>query len=64
MRLCVTRSAPVAALNPSTIQMDRSQMHRDNQRPARAPAVKPSRENVINLMDALRRSVAAERGKA
>jgi Ku protein len=30
-------------------------------RPAQVPAVKPSRENVVNLMDALRRSVAAER---
>jgi DNA end-binding protein Ku len=30
-------------------------------RPAHAPAVKPSRENVVNLMDALRRSIAAER---
>jgi DNA end-binding protein Ku len=29
-------------------------------RPAQ-PAVKPSRENVVNLMDALRRSIAAER---
>jgi non-homologous end joining protein Ku len=29
--------------------------------PAHAPAVKPSRENVINLMDALRRSIAADR---
>ncbi|MBO4226849.1 hypothetical protein GRB70_31160 [Bradyrhizobium neotropicale] len=30
-------------------------------RPAPPPAVKPSRENVVNLMDALRRSLAAER---
>jgi DNA end-binding protein Ku len=30
-------------------------------RPAHAPAVKPSRENVISLMDALQRSIAAER---
>jgi DNA end-binding protein Ku len=30
-------------------------------RPASAPAVKPSQENVVNLMDALRRSIAAER---
>jgi DNA end-binding protein Ku len=30
-------------------------------RPALGPAVKPSHENVVNLMDALRRSVAAER---
>jgi DNA end-binding protein Ku len=30
-------------------------------RPAQARAVKPLRENVVNLMDALRRSVAAER---
>jgi DNA end-binding protein Ku len=29
--------------------------------PVHAPTVKPSRENVINLMDALRRSIAAER---
>jgi hypothetical protein len=29
-------------------------------RPAQAPAVKPSRENVVNFMDALRRSVAAD----
>ena len=29
-------------------------------RSPRPPAVKPSRENVINLMDALRRSVAAQ----
>jgi DNA end-binding protein Ku len=29
--------------------------------PVHAPAVKPSRENVVNLMDALRRSIAAER---
>jgi DNA end-binding protein Ku len=31
------------------------------ERPAPTPAVKPSRENIINLMDALRRSLAAER---
>jgi hypothetical protein len=69
MRLCVTGSAPVAALNPSTIQwIDRRyaglpvlSQHRDSQRPTQAPAVKPSRENVVNLMGALRRSVAAER---
>ena len=30
-------------------------------RPAHVPAVKPSQENVVNLMDALRRSIAAER---
>jgi DNA end-binding protein Ku len=30
-------------------------------RPAKIPPVKPSRENVVNLMDALRRSLAAER---
>jgi DNA end-binding protein Ku len=30
-------------------------------RPVHAPAVKPSRENVVSLMDALRRSMAAER---
>ena len=30
-------------------------------RPTHAPAVKPSPENVVNLMDALRRSVAAEK---
>jgi DNA end-binding protein Ku len=30
-------------------------------RPAKMPPVKPSRENVVNLMDALRRSLAAER---
>ena len=30
-------------------------------RAAHAPAVKPSRENVVNLMDALRRSIAADR---
>jgi DNA end-binding protein Ku len=30
-------------------------------RPAHAPAVKPARENVVNLMDALRRSIAADR---
>lgn len=30
-------------------------------RPTHGPAVKPSQENVINLMDALRRSIAAER---
>jgi DNA end-binding protein Ku len=30
-------------------------------RPAKIPSVKPSRENVVNLMDALRRSLAAER---
>jgi DNA end-binding protein Ku len=29
--------------------------------PTQAPAVTPSRENVVNLMDALRRSIAAER---
>jgi Ku protein len=29
--------------------------------PAKIPPVKPSRENVVNLMDALRRSLAAER---
>lgn len=28
---------------------------------AHGPAVKPSRENVVNLMDALRRSIAVER---
>jgi DNA end-binding protein Ku len=30
-------------------------------RPAKIPTVKPSRENVVSLMDALRRSIAAER---
>jgi DNA end-binding protein Ku len=30
-------------------------------RPAKIPTVKPSRENVVTLMDALRRSLAAER---
>jgi non-homologous end joining protein Ku len=30
-------------------------------RPAHAPAGKPSQQNVVNLMDALRRSIAAER---
>jgi DNA end-binding protein Ku len=30
-------------------------------RPAHAPAIKPSRANVVSLMDALRRSIAAER---
>jgi DNA end-binding protein Ku len=30
-------------------------------RHAHSPAVKPSRENVVSLMDALRRSIAAER---
>ena len=30
-------------------------------RPAHTPAIKPSRENVVSLMDALRRSIAAER---
>ncbi|WP_197427450.1 Ku protein [Bradyrhizobium retamae] len=30
-------------------------------RPAKVPPIKPSHENVINLMDALRRSIAAER---
>jgi DNA end-binding protein Ku len=30
-------------------------------RPAPAPALKPSHENVVNLLDALRRSIAAER---
>jgi non-homologous end joining protein Ku len=30
-------------------------------RPAKIPPVKASRENVVNLMDALRRSLAAER---
>jgi Ku protein len=34
---------------------------RQEKQPAHAPAVKPSRENVVNLMDALRRSIAAER---
>jgi len=29
--------------------------------PAHAPVVKPSRENVVNLMDALWRSIAAQR---
>src|SRR5438874_2544670 len=29
-----------------------------SKRPAQAPAVKPSRENVVNLMDALRRRVS------
>jgi DNA end-binding protein Ku len=29
-------------------------------RPAHTPAVKPSHENVVNLMDALRRSIAAQ----
>jgi len=32
--------------------------------PGHAPAVRPSRENVVNLMDALRRSIAAERPAA
>jgi hypothetical protein len=56
MRLCVTDSAPVAALNPSTIHMDRSQVRR-----VASSLIAPTRENVVNLMDALRRSVAAER---
>jgi DNA end-binding protein Ku len=30
-------------------------------RPAHAPAIKPSRENVVSLMDALQRSIAAQR---
>jgi DNA end-binding protein Ku len=30
-------------------------------RPAPAPAIRPSQENVVNLLDALRRSIAAER---
>src|SRR6201989_3414356 len=36
---------------------------RDKQakRPVHASAIKPSRENVVSLMDALRRSIAAER---
>ena len=35
---------------------------KQEKRPARhAPAVKLSRENVVSLMDALRRSIAAER---
>jgi DNA end-binding protein Ku len=34
---------------------------KQGKRPAHVPAVKPSRENVVNLMDALRRSIAAER---
>jgi DNA end-binding protein Ku len=28
-------------------------------RPAHAPTIKPSRENVVSLMDALRRSITA-----
>jgi Ku protein len=34
---------------------------KQGKRPAQAPAIEPSRENVVNLMEALRRSVAAER---
>jgi non-homologous end joining protein Ku len=34
------------------------------QRPAHPPPVKPSAENVVNLMDALRRNIAAERPAA
>src|SRR4051812_17601890 len=30
-------------------------------RPSQAPSVRPSHENVVSLMDALRRSIAAER---
>jgi DNA end-binding protein Ku len=33
-------------------------------RPAHPPPAKPSMENVVNLMDALRRSVAAEKRPA
>ncbi len=33
---------------------------KQRKRPAPAPAVKPTHENVVNLMDALRRSIAAE----
>lgn len=34
---------------------------KQTKRPTHRPAVKPTQENVINLMDALRRSIAAER---
>jgi DNA end-binding protein Ku len=34
---------------------------KQGKRPTHGPAVKPSQENVINLMDALRQSIAAER---
>jgi DNA end-binding protein Ku len=33
---------------------------KQTKRPAHSPARKPSHENVVNLMDALRRSIAAE----
>jgi non-homologous end joining protein Ku len=34
---------------------------KQGKRPAPAPALNPSHENVVNLMDALRRSIAADR---
>ena len=37
-------------------------LHKKQARPpAHAPAIKPSRENVVSLMDALRRSIGAQR---
>ena len=56
-----------AEFNPSMLEdhyrtaLVRILRKKQAKRPAHGPAVKPSQENVINLMDALRRSIAAER---
>ena len=56
-----------AEFNPSMLEdhyrsaLVRILRKKQAKRPAHVPAVKPSQENVVNLMDALRRSIAAER---
>ena len=56
-----------AEFNPSMLEdfyrsaLVRILRKKQAKRPAHVPVVKPSQENVVNLMDALRRSIAAER---
>jgi Ku protein len=56
-----------AEFNPSMLEdfyrsaLVRILREKQPKRPAHVPVVKPSQENVVNLMDALRRSIAAER---
>ena len=57
----------LAEFNPSMLEdfyrsaLVRILREKQPKRPAHVPVVKPSQENVVNLMDALRRSIAAER---
>jgi DNA end-binding protein Ku len=56
-----------AEFNPSMLEdhyrraLVRILRKKQAKRPTHVPAVKPSQENVVNLMDALRRSIATER---